>query len=95
MVDLNTVSITQIKGIGEKTALLYQKLGIESVEQLCEYFPKDYIRYDSPKKISELEEGMVCGVLATVCDDFYQRKTATNLISTVSARDESGRIHLR
>ena len=94
MVDLNTVSITQIKGIGEKTALLYQKLGIESVEQLCEYFPKDYIRYDSPKKISELEEGMVCGVLATVCDDFYQRKTATNLISTVTARDESGRIHL-
>ena len=37
--------ITSLKGIGEKTAKLYEKLGITTVEDAVFYFPRDYITY--------------------------------------------------
>lgn len=37
--------ITTLKGIGEKTSLLYRKIGIDNVEDLYEYYPRDYIEY--------------------------------------------------
>ena len=35
---MNTEAITSIKGIGEKTARLFQKLGVETVEDLLHKF---------------------------------------------------------
>ena len=35
---MNTEAITSIKGIGEKTARLFQKLGVETVEDLLCYY---------------------------------------------------------
>ena len=39
--------ITVLKGIGEKNAMLYEKLGIKSVEDCVFYFPRDYVRYEN------------------------------------------------
>ncbi len=38
--------LTALKGIGEKSAPLYSKLGIFSVEDALFYFPRDYITYE-------------------------------------------------
>lgn len=92
--DFKQIPITDLKGVGEKTAKLYEKLNILTLQELLEYYPKDYIKYLPAKKISELSEGEKCAVQCKVCEDFYQRKTARNIISTVTARDETGRIHL-
>ena len=48
--------LTALKGIGEKSAKLYSKIGINTVEDALFYFPRDYIRYE------ELTEGnsLVC-----------------------------------
>ena len=39
-------SLTELKGIGEKNAKLYSKLGIDTVESAIYYFPRDYISYE-------------------------------------------------
>ena len=36
-----------IKGIGEKNAMLYSRIGIDTVEDCVFYFPRDYIRYEN------------------------------------------------
>lgn len=38
--------ISVIKGIGEKTAPLYRKLGLNNVGDVVHYFPRDYIFYE-------------------------------------------------
>ncbi len=39
--------LTALKGIGEKSAKLYSKLGIDTVEDALFYFPRDYITYEN------------------------------------------------
>ena len=63
--------ITYLKGVGEKRAGLYKKLGIETVEQLTELYPRDYVDLTAPKNISEVQIGEVCAFQA-----FVKRKTA-------------------
>lgn len=48
--------ITEIKGIGEKTQKLFQKLGISSVEDLLLYYPRSYDVFEEPVLIKEMEE---------------------------------------
>lgn len=38
--------ISKIKGIGEKTAPLYRKLGLNSVDDIIHDFPRDYVYYN-------------------------------------------------
>lgn len=39
--------ITEVKGIGEKTALLFNKLGVYTTEDILLFFPRTYIKYPS------------------------------------------------
>ncbi|MBR6282639.1 MAG: hypothetical protein IKR14_09085, partial [Lachnospiraceae bacterium] len=38
-------SITSIKGIGEKTAKLFQKLNLTRVGDLLDFYPRTYFEY--------------------------------------------------
>ena len=40
--------IRTLKGIGDKTAKLFEKLGIRTIEDLLEYYPRDYEEYRPP-----------------------------------------------
>ena len=43
--------ITCLKGIGEKTAALYEKLGIVTIGELMRYYPRSYERFEPPVTI--------------------------------------------
>ncbi len=62
----NNCDITYLKGIGEKKAALYRKLGVTSLEDLITYYPRDYIDYSEPKPINEIENGETCVFKGTV-----------------------------
>ena len=62
----NNCEITYLKGIGEKRAGLYRKLGINSLEELITYYPRDYIDYSSPIPIKDIENGETCVFKGTV-----------------------------
>lgn len=49
--------IINLKGIGEKTAKLFNRLGIYTTEELLLYYPRDYQRFDAPVKIAGAAEG--------------------------------------
>ena len=46
--------ITHLKGVGEKRSELFEKLGINTIEDLLHHFPRDYVYFTSPVPISEL-----------------------------------------
>ncbi len=65
MLDLNS-SIQYIKGVGEKKAGLFNKLGIFSVRDLVEYYPRTYEDRSRKKTVAQSESGSVACIEATL-----------------------------
>lgn len=86
--------IRNIKGVGEKTAAAFSKLNIHNIEQLIHTFPKNYLSYDEPVKISELSEGYRQAVYATVTSYVTVRQVRNLKISTVTISDGSGNMRI-
>ncbi len=59
-------SIKSIKGIGEKTQTYFAKLGIETVEELIEYYPREYDVFEAPVSAEAVKEGKVVAVYVTI-----------------------------
>lgn len=53
--DLNS-PIIEIKGVGEKTAKLFNKLGVYSIRDILLFFPRTYLRFPNEKHIIEIDE---------------------------------------
>ena len=50
-----TDDITSLKGIGEKSAALFHKLNIYTIEDLMRHYPRDYESYDMPVGVRMVE----------------------------------------
>ena len=88
-----TANITTIKGIGDKTAALFGKLGIFTVEDLLHYYPRGYEKYNPPVEISELKDG-VNAFYGVVKERAIIKKVKNLTITTATAQDKSGKIRL-
>ena len=86
--------ITQLKGIGEKTAKLFAKLGIYTVEDLLIYFPRDYEVFKEVQTIAQAPAGNINAVMATVCGNPTVKKVRNLTIITVLVKDSSGAMQL-
>ena len=64
--------IDTLKGIGDKTKLLFQKAGVDTVEDLLAYYPRGYEFYGPPKQISRIEEGECAAVRAVLADTRFR-----------------------
>lgn len=79
-----------LKGIGEKTEKLFEKLNIYTVEDLIRYYPRSYDIYESAIPIAEAEEGKVVTVTGTIYGK-VQVATAKNLqITSIQVKDLTG-----
>jgi len=81
--------ITQLKGIGEKTAKLFAKLGIFCIEDLLLYFPRDYETYREPLSIAQTPTGSINAVMGTVSTTPVVKKVRNLTILTVLIKDAS------
>lgn len=86
--------ITELKGIGEKSANLFHKLNIFSLRDLLFYFPRDYEIFGRPVKVGEAENGEVCTIRLTVIGTPLIKKVRNLSIMTVLAQDETGNVQL-
>ena len=43
--------LRELKGVGEKTEKLFQKIGITTTDDLLHYYPKGYDTYGEPKLV--------------------------------------------
>lgn len=72
-------SIKYIKGVGEARAKLLTKLGIVTVDDAINYFPRDYEDRTVLKRISEIVDGEECGVAASIISDIAESRPRRNL----------------
>lgn len=86
--------ITNLKGIGEKTAKLFSKLDINTVGDLISHYPKDYETYAPPVSISQAVPGEVCAIYASVTAIPNQKKVRNLTILNVNIKDSSGAMQL-
>ncbi len=60
------MEITWLKGVGPKKAELYKKLGVTTVEELCELYPSDYTDFTELTDIAHAPPGETCAIKAMV-----------------------------
>ena len=93
MLTLNS-NIIEIKGIGEKLALKYAKLGILSVSDLLCHYPRRYDSYGEIVPVAGVREGET----VTIEVSLAKRATIKNIrslkIVSAVARDGSGNINI-
>lgn len=87
-------NIKAIKGIGEKTEKVFRRLGIETVQDLLEHYPKGYEEFNHPVPISSVYEGMTASVEASLTASLKSKRVRNLQIISGIVRDSSGTIRL-
>lgn len=89
-----TESIRMLKGVGEKTEKLFQKVGVTQVGDLLRYYPRDYDIFREAMSIGELKEQEKGAVIGTITGNIdVKRVRNLTVISTVIG-DVTGKCRL-
>lgn len=80
-------NVTAVKGIGDKTAESFQKLGIEKIRDLISYFPRDYKSYSEPVPIRETSPGDRVAVFGQIVKNIAVIKGRRYQITTTVVSD--------
>ena len=86
--------VTVVKGIGEKTEKAFHKLGIETVQDLLEHFPRGYEEFKDPVSISSLFEGTVTSIEASLIATPKIKKVRNLQIISAQVKDATASIQL-
>lgn len=89
------MDIRYLKGVGEKRAAQLEKLGISTVNDLLNFYPRDYVDYSQPYPIANAPYDTKCVVKATV----YGKMDGTRIrggkqIARVTAGDDTASLLL-
>lgn len=84
--------IITIKGIGEKTAKLFYKLGIHTVWDLLNHFPRDYESFGAPVMVKDAKLDVPVTLELTVMGEFKWKKIRQLTIGTGIAQDKTGKV---
>lgn len=87
-------NITNIKGIGSKTAALFNKLGVNTVEDLLHMYPKTYVRYKEPVKLADCMDKDIVSLRLFIVDDFRFKKPGSVTIGGGFATDGDNRVYI-
>ncbi len=88
-------SISSIKGVGEKTEKLFNKLNIFEINDLIDHYPSRYEEYQEIIPIYEAKEGEVVSIEAIVFKNVEIRKIKNLQIIECLVKDFSGVILLK
>lgn len=91
---MNQEPIDSLKGIGEKTGKLFEKLGVFTVQELLEYYPRDYDAYEEPCAIGDLKEGTTKTVAGMLLKTPDVKRYSHIQVVTAALRDKTGSLSL-
>ena len=86
--------IRSLKGVGEKTEKLFQKLGLYTIDDLLRYYPREYDIYGPTVSIGQLKEGDKQAVQAVISFPVDLRATKRISILTTTVSDATGKLQL-
>ncbi|MCR5156592.1 MAG: ATP-dependent DNA helicase RecG [Butyrivibrio sp.] len=87
-------NITGLKGIGDKTAKLFNKCGIYTCGDLITYYPRGYDKYEAPVRACDLKEGIVNSCRLTIIGNVTRRHVRNLSIVAFEAADQTGRVKM-
>ena len=87
-------NIIELKGIGEKTGKLFNKIGVVTLGDLLYYFPRGYDLFDAPKRACDLKENIICACKLTIIGSVTRRHVRNLSIVAFEAADETGRVKM-
>ena len=87
-------NITAIKGIGNKTAVLLNKLGIYTKGDILRYFPRNYDKYSKIIPINTVKTGMMAVISAMPVSMPILKQMGKKSILVCEVSDGSGTIEL-
>lgn len=89
-----TDAISVVKGIGEKTEKGLNKLGIYTVQDMLEHYPRAYDIYGRLMNINEIEEGEMAVFVGYMYMNIETKKVRHLTIASCRVKDATGSIGL-
>ena len=84
--------LRELKGVGEKTEKLFQKIGITTTDDLLHYYPRNYDAYEEPEEIGSLKENTVAAIRATITTGVYVNKIRNLQVISITVADTTRRL---
>lgn len=84
--------LRELKGVGEKTEKLFQKIGITTTDDLLHYYPRNYDSYEAPEEIGSLKENSVVSVRGTVTAGVYVNRIRNLQVISITVADTTGKL---
>lgn len=88
------MQITSIKGIGEKTAALLKKIGIETVRDALLYYPRTYIQFPEVKSVAEAVDGEIAAIVGRIIAAPVVKKVRSMQITVTTIGDSGSKMNL-
>ncbi len=88
------MDIRNLKGVGEKTAALFEKLHVDTAEKLVSYYPRDYEQFSLPAALDGAPDGEIAAVAGQLSGNVATRHVRGLSITTFEAACEGGSLHM-
>lgn len=88
------MKLTELKGIGPKTAALFEKLGLFNAEDLLSYYPLHYDFYEPPRPVGAVTAGEKCAVKGIIAHPVSVRPGGKATFFTTVIEDATGKLRL-
>lgn len=86
----DAIPVNRIKGVGEKTAALFGRINVYTVDDLIRHYPRDYETYDAPVSIREASPGSVQAVYGQITAIPNVKKVRNLSILNAILKDDKG-----
>ena len=91
---MNQEPVTSLKGIGEKTAGLFARLGVCTVEDLLHDYPRAYDAYEEPVPVGKLQENTTAAVAGQLLKTPSVRRFKNIQVIVATVKDMTGSLQL-
>lgn len=91
---INQQSVSNLKGIGDKTEKLFGKLGIATINDLLHYYPRGYDAFEAPVSLAEAKENEITTVQGMIQKTADIKRFGHLQVVTTYIRDKSSTLLL-
>ncbi len=88
------MDIRTLKGVGEKTAALFEKLHVYTSEELVSYYPRDYEQFSVPVPLDQAPVEEVTAVEGRLAGNVATRHVRGLSLTTFDVSCEGGSLHM-
>jgi ATP-dependent DNA helicase RecG len=82
-----STAVRYLKGVGPARAEAFAKLGVQTVEDLLEYYPRDWVFAPEPTKINRLRPGGAATVVGLIESTDYQPYRRQPIFEAIASDD--------